>query len=199
MLFAMEKTAANSTSTRSGKSRHLLMRAEIALSDAIPEIVDGYEYPYVSGGDWSTHDLIFHMLKKIGPAKLTAATWSISEAAALKISEALASGILTEIAFLVDWRVQVRTPSFLAIAKKNKMTVRVTSCHAKAFVLQNEKHSISVVGSANFTNNPRIEAGHISTNPDTAAFHAAWILDEIAKKEPFGVDMRKRGKKDGRT
>jgi hypothetical protein len=60
-------------------------------------------------------------------------------------------------------------------------------------------NDISVVGSANFTSNPRIEAGHISTNPQTADFHAAWMMAEINNAAPFGVDMRKKGKADGRA
>jgi hypothetical protein len=189
----------HSAEVKTTKNRPVLMKADVALSEAFPEIVNGFEYPYATGGDWSTHDLIFYLLGKIGPASLVAATWSVSEAAAIKLASALDSGLITDISFLVDWRVQVRTPSFLSVAREKFADVRVSSCHAKAFVLRNENWAISVVGSANFTNNPRIEAGHMSTNAKAADFHAGWILAEIKNAQPFGLDMRKRGRADGRA
>jgi len=94
---------------------------------------------------------------------------------------------------------KVRTPSFLAVARQQFADIRVSSCHAKAFALINDSWAISCVGSANFTNNPRIEAGHISTARNVAEFHADWIRAEIANAAPFGVDMRKAGKRDGRS
>lgn len=198
MLFQLESTA-GATQTPAQRVRPTLGRADAALRDAFPRIERGMDYPFASGGDWSTHDLLFHLLQIIGPAALTAATWSVAEHAAQKLIAALDEGSLTDIKFLVDWRVQVRTPGFMTLAKRHFTDIRVSSTHAKVFVLRNDEWNLSLVGSANLTNNPRIEAGHLSTNPDTANFHADWIEREIQNAAPFGMDMRKRGKKDGRN
>jgi hypothetical protein len=122
----------------------------------------------------------------------------VSEKASIELKGAMNAGRLLSVNFLVDWRVRVRCPSFLAIAKMHFSRVRVSNCHAKVFVLENEEWCVSVVGSANFTSNPRIEAGHVSTNPVVGVFHKNWILEEINTCRPFGCDMDKRGSKDGR-
>lgn len=175
-----------------------LSKAEMAVRETFPALVQGTDYPYCSGADWSSHDLIFWFLQQIGPASLTCCTWSVAEDVTSRLVSALADGRLTRCDCLVDWRVQVRTPGFLAVAREKFGRVRVSSCHAKVFVLRNEEWAISCVGSANLTSNPRIEAGHISTSHRIAEFHERWIRQEIENAKPFGVDMRQRGKADGR-
>jgi hypothetical protein len=44
---------------------------------------------------------------------------------------------------------------------------------------------VSIMASANFTNNPRIECGTIFTNKETADFNIQWISDVIDGKEVF--------------
>lgn len=176
----------------------MICKADIKLQEAMPSIQQGMDYPYASGGDWSTHDLIKHLLQFTGPAHLHAATWSVSDAATQTLVGLCRDGLLLSIRMLVDWRVQVRTPGFLAIARQEFADVRVSSCHAKCFVLHNQRWCVSCVGSANFTGNPRIEAGHISTSSAVGDFHRRWIESEIKNAAPFGIDMRKVGKPDGR-
>jgi len=197
MFFDIEKDYQLSLKLKT-TTIHKFCKIDSKLNEVFDDFEKGYDYSYVSGAEWSTHDLIRFLISKIGPAELTAATWSVASHAAIRLIDMLKKKDFTAINMLVDWRVQVRTPDFLALARMNFANISVTSCHAKVFVLQNDNWSVSVVGSANFTNNPRIEAGHISTNVDTANFHKKWIMSEIKKAAPFGVDMRKVGKKDGR-
>jgi hypothetical protein len=68
----------------------------------------------------------------------------------------------------------------------NIADIRLTTCHAKIVVLQNQQWSVAIVGSANFTNNPRIEAGIVSTERAVGDFHRDWMLAEIANAKPFG-------------
>lgn len=191
MLFDLPTIIDYSASVDSQPTEPVLSKADIALTTAFPKIEQGKDYPYATGGEWSAHDMIFHFLKFTGPAHLTAATWTISERAAIDFKQHLDAGQFLSVNLLVDWRCQIHTPALVAIAKNEFTTFRLSSCHAKTYVLQNQNWSISFVSSANFTNNPRIEAGHISTNPDISHFHKSWIMAEIEKAEPFGVDMRR--------
>jgi hypothetical protein len=175
-----------------------LCKATMALESAFPTFAQGYDYPYATAAEWSTHDLIFYLLKFTGPIHLTAATWSVSAKATILLKQALQAKQLLSIRFLVDWRVRVRTPEFIALAREGFGDVRISNCHAKAFVMHNAEWSVSVVGSANFTNNPRIEAGHISTNPEVADFHKNWINQEIDRQEPFGMNLSNEGRSDTR-
>jgi len=184
------------TAPRSGYSPKLCT-IQHTLTEIFGNIRHDHDYPFASGALWSTHNLLEFLLDQIGSAELVLATWSISTAGADKLLDWKATGRLTKISAIVDWRVQVRTPGVLPLAKQHFTDIRVSSCHAKAFVLRNAEWDLSLVGSANLTNNPRIECGHLSTSREVAAFHAGWIMAEIQNAKPFGMDMRK-AKKDGR-
>ena len=64
-------------------------------------------------------------------------------------------------------------------------SVKLAKCHAKVTVLENEHWSVTIVSSANMTNNPRIEAGVICTDLAAAEFHKKWIVDVICGEEPL--------------
>lgn len=197
MLFTLNQeetvksTNEGSLKAKTAKAIAKKIKIDDVLNKVFPTIENGADYPFSTGAQWSTHDLVFHILSIIGPAEMTACTWSVAESVNSKLVDALEKGLITKISFLVDWRVQVRNPSFLAVAKQRFSDIRVSSCHAKAFTLINNSFSISCVCSSNFTNNPRIEAGHLSTSPIIANFHKEWIMAEINNAKPFGVDMRK--------
>jgi hypothetical protein len=52
-------------------------------------------------------------------------------------------------------------------------------------VIRNAQHALSIVGSANFTNNPRIEAGTVCNSNVIADFHQKWILEVLQNAHPF--------------
>lgn len=197
-LFTLDSIDYAAAVPASGKADPRLCKATQAVRKAFPEIRQDHDYPYATGANWSCNDLLFHFVQFTGPVRLYAATWSVSEKAAIELKTGLEQNQFLGLWFLVDWRVRVRTPGFLAIAKNTFSKVRVSQCHAKAMVLENDQWCVSVVGSANFTSNPRIEAGHVSTRRAVGEFHRDWILAEINNAKPFGDDMNKIGKKDGR-
>jgi hypothetical protein len=165
----------------------LLLKANDILEEKFQEIVRGFSYHYATAGLWSSHDLLFHLLKFTGPAKVYIATWSITEDPARMLVNGLNSGAILELYGLFDIRVKIRNPETYVFAKHNLCKARLTVCHAKVTVIENEQWNISIVGSANYTNNPRIEAGVISTIPATANFHKDWILKELDKAHPFDL------------
>jgi hypothetical protein len=197
MLFDLP-TNEKAISIETAKSDCRIYSAQSKVASAFGTIEQGKDYPFASGSLWSTHDILRYILGFAGPCSLTMATWSIATAAADLLVDWKRSGLLNSVAMLVDWRVQVRTPGVLTLAKEHFTDIRVTCCHAKAFVMQNDTWNISLIGSANLTNNPRIECGHLSTSKTVADFHKSWILAEIANAKPFGLDMRK-AKPDGRA
>ena len=52
--------------------------------------------------------------------------------------------------------------------------------HAKVTVVYNEKFKIAVVGSANYTENNRYEAGVITTNPAVVDAQLLWMNKALA-------------------
>ena len=144
------------------------------------------------------HDLLFRIIELAGPCHVTCATWSVSREAAELLALGMSDGRILSLACLFDWRVRVRCPEAMAVARMAGVDMRVCVCHAKVTLLQNAQHSITVVSSANMTNNPRIEAGVVFTDAASYAFHHEWISKEIANAKPFGVDLNRSGRPDSR-
>lgn len=185
MLFSAQDLEERGKKAKEGLISPILSKADISLLAALPNFKQGYSYPYVTVGYWSTHDLIKHLLRTTGPAHLYAATWSISEDAAIVLAQLLEAKVLLTASIIVDPRVKITSPTFVPITHGRFSHVYLKECHAKCFVLFNKTWKVSCVCSANFTNNPRIEAGHISTNTEIFDFHYDWLKREIAQLHPF--------------
>lgn len=156
------------------------------VAEVIGSLEMGVSLHYVSMGEWSTHDLLFHILKQTGPADVTFATWSFNEIAIRKMVDALKDGTIRSLKAILDWRIKVRRPKVYELVHFNVTDIRLTSCHAKVTVIANADWQIAIVGSANYTNNPRIEAGVIVCDPGIAQFHKEWMHQELQRAKPFG-------------
>ena len=153
--------------------------------EVIGDINRGRTIHYVSQGEWSMHDLCVHVLNQIGPAHVTIATWSMSPVGCQVLINQIEAKQILSINALLDWRVKVRNPEALQLSKYNFNKIHVDNCHAKVTVLHNDSYHVSIVGSANYTNNPRIECGVITEDEGIATFHRTWINQCIDKASPF--------------
>jgi hypothetical protein len=148
------------------------------LAQVLPVIEPDRVYHVASSGLWSMHDLVLHLLSMTGPARVTLATWSMSETAVRQLVAALIGGQITQLTALFDGRIRVRNPEVFEFLRYNTAHVRTTSNHAKVTVIENDAWSVACVSSANLTNNPRYEATVIDTHPEAARFHRRWIARE---------------------
>jgi hypothetical protein len=176
-------------STPEPHAHTLLGRTSDAVTDVFPTIENGHSYHYATAGLWSSHDLLLHLLNQTGPARIWIATWSMTEDSVRLLVQGLESGLIQSMDLLIDARVIRRNPSAYAFVKAHADKVRITACHAKVTVLQNDDLAISIVGSANYTNNPRIESGVVTVSRTIAQFHQWWISAEMKKAKPFGESL----------
>lgn len=140
---------------------------------------------YVSHGHWSLHNLLEWLLPKTGTCTIYLATWSISEDATRAIINLSEKGLIKEIFAVLDYRSKNRHEASFYLAKSHFAKIHTTACHAKVTVIECENYVFSINGSPNFTNNPRIESGVISTSKEVANWHKKWILDVISKVNVF--------------
>jgi hypothetical protein len=140
---------------------------------------------YVSDGDWSMHDLIMELLKKYKPAELFITTYALREFSVRQLIMAMDRKELLSVHMLLDYRAQVRTPAVFQLAQMNFNKIYLTSIHAKVTVLRSAACSIAIVGSANWTQNPRVECGVISCDDHVADFHINWIQKIMEHAEIF--------------
>lgn len=136
---------------------------------------------FVTYGKWSMHQLIIYLLGQIGPSNLYMTSWSMTEQPLRSLLNLKMQGLLLDAHCILSDRVVERTPKVFDLAQNVFSTLRLIKLHAKVSVLQNDEWCICVVGSANFTTNPRVEAGILDTHSSSAEFHKEWILNELAK------------------
>ena len=155
-------------------------KANEKLHQVFGQVTDGQSVHYASLGDWSTHDLLFFLLEQTGPAKVYFTTWAISEYAIRQLYQFIEHGLILELKGIFDYRNGIRKPAELQFLQKITTDIKAAKCHAKVTVIENDNWGISVVGSANYTCNPRIEAGVLCCDKTVAAFHRDWILKELS-------------------
>ena len=155
------------------------------LKQLLNRIMPGKQVHYVSDGSWSMHDLVMELLKKYRPASLYFTTYALREFAVRQIILAQERGDIVSTNILLDARANVRTPDVYQLVSMNVNKVYLTSIHAKVTVIISPVGSISIVGSSNWTTNPKIECGVVSTNEKLAEFHFNWMTKKMQDAEIF--------------
>jgi hypothetical protein len=155
-------------------------KANEKLHQVFGQVTDGQSVHYASLGDWSTHDLLFFLLEQTGPARVYFTTWAISEYAIRQLYQFIEHGLILELKGIFDYRNGIRKPAELQFLQKITTDIKAARCHAKVTIIENDNWGISVVGSANYTRNPRIEAGVLCCDKTVATFHRDWILNELS-------------------
>jgi len=148
-------------------------------SHLVDGLASGNDIHFVSNGKWSMHDLLLSCLDIIRPATLYFSTFSITEFPARVLAQCLEQGSLEGIHMLLDYKAKARYPAVFQIMQNISSRIRLMPVHAKVMVLQGQQSSVTVTGSLNWTKNPRIEAGLISTSPAVAAFHKQWLTKAL--------------------
>ena len=182
------KTKSGAVRTK-GPSLAVLSKQADDLKKIIGDVKMGQNIHFASIREWSAHGLLAHLLKQTGPAALYFSTWSISEDSLRSLVNKKNAGEIQKISAVFDWNVKNQRPEAYQYAKKNIPDLILSTCHAKSTVIQNKTWSIAIIGSANYTANPRIETGVITCEKIVADFHKDWILKELTGENPFNVKM----------
>jgi hypothetical protein len=178
------KTESGSVSV-SGPAICRIGKTNAKLQEVFGTISQGQILSFVSLGDWSTHDLLFFLLEQTGPARVYFTTWAISEYAIRQLYNLIEQGLILELKGIFDYRNGVRKPAELQFLEKISTEIKPAKCHAKVTVLENDNWGISIIGSANYTRNPRIEAGVLFSLKEVAAFERNWIEKELSNNSVF--------------
>lgn len=150
-----------------------------AISPLLENLKDGQAIYFMTDGAWSNIDIIEKILSVIGSATVEFCTWSISTEAIRKFTHWQDTRYINNLNVLLDMGIRNRKPEIYQQATSAFKNLKLIKCHAKVCVLQNAINSFTVIGSANFTNNPRKEAGMIIRNKTIADANIAWIRKEF--------------------
>lgn len=126
---------------------------------------------FFSDGAWSSIDLLMYLFSKVEKVKeICIATYSISEKVANKLQFLLSQNKNLSIYLLVDWKMKLKNPHILMYLKNVGVKVGLADAHAKLTCIVG-RETLTVLSSANYSNNKRFEAGVLVSDKDTSAMY----------------------------
>ncbi len=152
-----------------------VMSEDLTLKSVIQSIQPGNNIFWVSDGKWSMHELLLELLNITGAGDVFISSYAMSETPARILTQLKNSGIIKTLHCVLDNRVDVRSAGShqLMMAMCNRLVLVKT--HAKVTVIVNDQWKLAVIGSANYTENERYEAGVITLNNDAVDLQLRWM------------------------
>lgn len=190
MLFDLKEIASSTPSKQRNGAASIRAEGDVSprllpsvtsLRETIGQLASGQIIPFMTHGAWSLHQLLEYVLLQTGPAKVNFTTWTITEDPMRAVLSLIDRGLITELQAIFDYRIEKRKPEAFQFASQIVSNIKLTKCHAKVMAIENEGWTVTVIGSSNFSKNPRLEAGVIFTDEQTCRFTTEWITDEIQK------------------
>jgi hypothetical protein len=172
-LFAKAQPVVLGGGVLSADQRSMLSDRALVI-DVVRMTDEGTVY-WVSNGDWSMHELLMALLDKTGPAKVYISSYAMGETPSRMLAQLKESGAITQLYCVLDNRVDVRTAGSLQLIQGIADKYALISTHAKVTVVENQRYRLVVIGSSNYTENERFEAGVISNDPQVVDLHIRWI------------------------
>lgn len=136
------------------------------------QIQQNKNIPYASEADFSTHELIEHLLKQTGPAAVRISSFSITEIAIRSFLRLRESGLITELTCLFDLTVKRHRLGILFFTSNIVNEVRLAKIHAKLIFIDNADWNLVVITSSNLNVNDKMEVGLVISNPEEYRFYS---------------------------
>jgi hypothetical protein len=160
----------------------LVIRRNEKLEVHFQQLAQEKAYLFTTAGRWSQYELLNYILMQTGPAEVLISTWKINMDAAVNLYSLCNKGLITKLSCILEKRIPVTSPEALELVKLHADRIRITDNHSKVMSVINEHWGVSVIGSANMTTNPRIEAGVLFTQKAIAEWNRQWMEEVINEK-----------------
>lgn len=185
-----------------GKSQEDKFTFSHALNDSKPDIINvackakdlamlviddlkpNVHIDFHTAGELSIHQLI-RAFVNLYPSTVFISSWALKEEPARALLFLREQGKIKELYGVFDYRIKTLDAQHFHLIEKAMSTYRLTKNHAKVVVMINETLSCCIVSSANLSNNPRNEAGFISTCEPTINFHKTCLQNLLDGKSIY--------------
>lgn len=138
---------------------------------------------FVTNGEFSLHELIRALADRMPVIdELVLSSFSFTEMPTRLLGELKESGKVKKLYVLADTRARANYPGVVQQLRIISDAMAIAPVHAKVTVLHSSKINYTVIGSANWTTNPRYETGFITMDNKVADFNRQWILQAISDK-----------------
>lgn len=123
---------------------------------------------FITNGQWSMYDFLIAAVDRFRPCDVYLSTYSMTEMSARVLGTLVQDGCIKSVTTLMDYKAEARYPGVHQILR-NIGNVYSTQIHAKLLVIKSESGMCcTLIGSANWTKNRRIEAGVLDFSPQLA-------------------------------
>jgi hypothetical protein len=173
-LYKKEEVAPLGGGVISGGVAHA-MSDNRSLKSVMDLFAPGCLVWWVSDGDWSMHELLMALIEKTGPAHVSISSYAMGETPARILAQLKQQRAILSLSCVLDDRIDVRSAGSLQLIKSICDEINLLKTHAKVTLLMNEHWQVTVVGSANYTENKRFETGIITTDQSAYEFNNTWI------------------------
>jgi len=153
---------------------------KVDVLNSIDQIKKNHTLHFCTEGRWSSHELLARLLDLAGPSEVCLTSWALTEEPVRMLVNMKRDNLITELYLVTDKRIKVNNPNAYQLAVANFPNMRLANLHAKVITVVNDNYAISMVSSANFTQNKRFEAGVITEDKLTSEFHRGWIKKIIS-------------------
>lgn len=128
--------------------------------------ISGKPQLFISTKKHSLHHIIDKLLTLTGPADVHIITYSVSDTALRFLCSLKTKGNIKNLNFVFDHSVKKHKFPLCVFASKFADHVVFTSTHIKMVCIENEKHKLSIITSANLTDNMRAELYEIVSDKE---------------------------------
>lgn len=169
-----------------GAGRVLVGRHGVDLLELIGELAPESTTWIPTAGQWSLHEMIDHLVRRLGPCHIWLTSWGITAEPLKAILRMEEEGrFLGPPTFLFDSRVRTQCPQAYQVALASKARIYYGKNHSKVVVMRNAQGAIAISTSANLTQNPRFENYVIDTHRSVANAMVEVIEQFIQRADPF--------------
>jgi hypothetical protein len=149
------------------------------LASVIDKVKEKHTVYWVSEGEWSMHQLLMALLELTGQADVMISSYALGETPARVLSILKDEGVIRKLSIVLDDRVDVRTPGSLQLIKSIADEFNLVRTHAKVTLIYTEDWQVTVIGSANYTENKRYECGVITSDMNAYILNNNWIIKAL--------------------
>lgn len=160
-----------------------LIKREKAFEEFVPEMSTDHDHMIISSDNFGSIELLSYMIRRFPPEKVTIITWSYNSTFVDLIEQILKAG--SEVEIIVDVSIKTRKNSLYAklaelLETFDKFVIKTHyMVHAKMTLIKSGNHHIIITGSANYSNNQRVEQFEIKFNKGMYEFNQDWIKQII--------------------
>ncbi len=132
--------------------------------------------PYMQKGEWATHQVLPSLLDLFPQSEIYLSSFNISDQSLRSLAVLQKQGKFERLSLLLDRSLLKNKVALLRFAYNITQNVRLNSIHAKIILIQNKNRCFGIVGSQNFNQNKKIEAGFYFTDDKIFQFYKEKFL-----------------------